>query len=207
MNMYRKLRDGDVIIEKLFEDLSSLGVDAIELRYNNKTGMPTYDVVEINGFKFPRLGNINLQTGTPEGMWVDGTLRFFPDKNGVCWGYLPDIPENRDLIKTSLSTNWFFIVDKRLREELIKEAQDEGIDVTVPDRVEVGVKKTKKEREAERHAATLAKRLEEAEMKQKELREELAIAKGEKVEHLNKRLRGVKIPDRETARKNIQGDD
>lgn len=198
-------------IQRLAENCDSLGIDIIELRYIHRTGQQVDPgspfTVEIVGYEFPKLGSFNYNSTQPEGMWAEGTLVFYSDANGIPWGYVPDTPKNRQLIKTSLSTGFFMVTNGRLREEIIREAKEEGIDVEIPSPTEVGIKKTKRERQAEQHATNVEKKLKEMEDMKRKLEEELAIAKGEKVQHINKRLKGVKIPNRDLAMSNINGDD
>jgi hypothetical protein len=199
----KKLDDGGSdAVAKMLEDAALLGVDVIELLWKESTIRPRHTSAQVVGIKFPRIsgGSINVEgmIENADSMWVDGTLKFYPDANGRCWGYIYDIPANREHLYYSFNNDWFSIVDKRIREEIKQEAEERGIDSTPAEKVEISIKKTKRELEAEAHAKALQKKLDDLEQKEKELKKELALAKGEKTDYAEKRvLKGVKIPDRE----------
>jgi hypothetical protein len=202
MNFTIKKLDGggDLKVQKMIEAASILGVDLIELLWKDSNGLPRYSVAEVIGPKVPVISKetINFDDGgTSDAMWIDGTVHFYPDVNGRCWGYIFDTSENRDHLYRSFNNNWFMIVDKRTREEIKEEAIEKGYVVDAAERVEIQIKKTQREQAAEQHAKTLARKLEEMEMKKKELEKELAIAKGEKMVHVEKRLKGIKVPNRD----------
>lgn len=186
---------GDKIIREYYDNASLLGVNIIEVLWVSKTGLPIYDVMEIRGFKYPVMDDSPvLDDLVTSAKWIDGTLKFFPDGKGRCWGYIFDIPENRQLIKTSLSTNWFKVVDQNVREEILKEAESEGIRTVPVPKTEVIIKKTVREEAAEKHAKTLANKLEEMQAKMREMQKELEIAQNTRNVHVQKRLEGTPIP-------------
>lgn len=194
------------IVDNMIDTANQLGIDIIELLWTPFNGAPVYAIQEIHGYKFPIMGNINvLSESTDASEWVEGILKFFPDGKGRCWGYCYDTPDNRHLIKTTLSTGWYRIVDLKLREEIIEEAKIAEIPTDHTQRTDVQIKKSKREVEAEKHAKELAERLEETKKKMKKIEEELALARNEKQVRVEKRLSGVKIENREELIEQLKG--
>ena len=102
MNVKKLDGGGDKIVEQMMENATLLGIDLIELMWVSKNGVPRWSTAKISGFKLPVISKISPVDDdvTAEG-WIDGTLYFYPDKNGRCWGYVYDCPENRKLMFTS----------------------------------------------------------------------------------------------------------
>lgn len=193
------LGEGNDEVKKILTLASTVGCDVIELLWVPDNGQPRFAVAEVSGYKKPVVGDagFSVEDDIKVDGWVDYTLKFYPDVNGRCWGYVYDTPENRELLYRSFSNNWFRVVDKKVREELLKEAHDKEIDTEIPDKIKINVKVTKREREAEDKVKATERKLEEAKKRMKELEEILATTKGEKADYTNKRLKGVKVPNRD----------
>lgn len=190
--------NGDKVIPLMIETSSLLGIDLIEVVWTPRNGQPRHTPAEIIGFKFPVMGDVTFTEDVIEANgWIDGTLMFYPDSAGRCWGYIYDTPENRHLICTSLSNGQFRIVDRRIREEIYKEAEETGYASKPAERTEVMVKVSKRERDAEDKIKNAEKRIEDLERMLKIAKEEADISKNEKLVRVEKRLKGVKIPDKE----------
>lgn len=198
--------DADVV-DAMIDVSNQLGVDIIELMWTPFNGAETYSIQELHGFKFPIMGETNVLKDVDEvSEWVEGILKFYPDGKGRCWGYIYDTEENRVKIYETMSTGWFRIVDRNLRETITKEAEEKGYQTQRSERTEVSIKKTEREKNAERHAKKLEERLREKEEEMKRLREELAIAKNEKQVRAERRLKGIKIENREELQESLKGE-
>jgi len=197
----KKFMTGENEVEAIFENASLLGVELIEVYWNRLSP----SVHKVIGYKVPIVSHQNPNYFEAQvninSEWVDGTLKFFPDKNLRCWGYIYDTEENRHLVRTSLSTGWYTVADKKVRKELEDEAREAGFEVDVAEKPLMNVKKTVRERNAEQHANEIEKKYKEMIVKTKLLEEELKRATGEKAEYVNKRinqteekpLKGVRI--------------
>lgn len=192
----KKLHNGgDKKVEEMIETSALLGVDLIELVWNKKRS----DIAQVVGFKYPIIdgNNSSIDVGVSAAGWIDGTINFYPDKNDVCWGYIYDIPENRDLLYGSFSCNWFKIVDKKVRDEIAAEATAKGFATDPTEKTEIIIKKSTRELAAESNAKNLALKLEEEKQKIKRLEEQLKLATGEKTNYQERRLKGIKVPNRD----------
>lgn len=186
---------GDKDVEAILENASILGIDVIELMWLPKNGQPRWDTAEVNGFKVPRIGKL---TGVEDTIraeyWYDGTAKFYPDKNGRCWGFVYDIPENRKLLYHAFRSNWFKIVNNELREKIKKEAEDLGINTERAIRKEVNVKKTVREREAEKIITGNQNKIESLMAQLADLKRELDVAKNIKQVSIDNRVAGSPVP-------------
>ena len=192
---YKKLMGGGAEdVEKLVDEASVIGVDLIELMWTPRNGLPRESVARVVGFKVPvKTGNDIITSEHANAAWIDGEVKFYPDPNGRCWGYVYDIEENRKLIMTSLSTGRFRIVDGKVRGEIIAEAEKLEIPTDVSHVTEVSVKKSKREVEAESRIKNAEEKIRDYQAKMKKLELALADAEGKKKVYHEKRLKGVKI--------------
>lgn len=188
---------GDIAVTTMINNAAMLGVDIIELLWIPRNKLPHMGVIRVSGYKTPIIdaGANIYEDGSPSSDWVDGTLKFYPDDNGHCWGYVYDTKDNRDLIASSLANGWYRIVDSKIKDEIIKYAKSMGYRTEPYPTTQILVKKNSVEKAAEARI----KEMQEAEFALKEklrlLEEELAVAKQEKSTHLNKRLRGVEVKE------------
>jgi len=185
---------GDVDVPKFVDISVSTGIDLIELMWVPRDGQPRATAPEVHGYKYPKV--IDDEDFFAEAVnveWVDKPLKFYPDNNGRCWGYVFDTEYNRKKLLNSFSNNWFRIVDKKIRDELMKEAEEAGISTKPAEKVQFIIKKTKREKEAEDKIKATERKLEDLEKRKKELEEALAEATGKKIEYVGKRVKG-RIP-------------
>lgn len=185
---------GDVDVPKFVDISVSTGIDLIELMWIPRDGQPRATSPEVHGYQYPKViddGDFFAETVNVE--WVDKILKFYPDGSGRCWGYVFDTEYNRKKLLHSFSNNWFRIVDKKIRDELMKEAEEAGISTKPAEKVQFIIKKTKREREAEDKIKATERKLEELEKRKRELEEALAEATGKKIEYVGKRVKG-RIP-------------
>lgn len=196
---------GDKAVPQMVESASMLGIDLIELMWIPRNGQRRSSVAQINGFRVPIMGEINYLSDNIEANgWIDSTLKFFPDNNGTCWGYVFDTPENRELLYRSFNNGRFRIVDKKVRDEIYTEALDRGFSVTPPERVEVMVKASIREHKADEKAKELERKLKEMEIEKQKLEIELELANNDKLVRKTRRLTGVSIPNKEAALDNLE---
>lgn len=185
---------GDIDVPKFVDISVSTGIDLIELMWVPRDGQPRATAPEVHGYKYPKvIGDEDLFAETVNVEWVDKILKFYPDGSGRCWGYVFDTEYNRKKLLYSFSNNWFRIVDKKIRDELMKEAEEAGISTKPAEKVQFIIKKTKREREAEDKIKATERKLEELKKREKELEEALAEATGKKIEYVGKRVKG-RIP-------------
>jgi hypothetical protein len=185
---------GDVDVPKFVDISVSTGIDLIELMWVPIDGQPRATAPEVHSYQYPKvIDDEDFFAETVNVEWVDKPLKFYPDNNGRCWGYVFDIKENREKLLSSFSNNWFRIVDKKIRDELMKESEEAGISTKPAEKVQFIIKKTKREREAEDKIKATERKLEELRKREKELEEALAEATGKKIEYVGKRVKG-RIP-------------
>jgi len=185
---------GDIDVPKFVDISVATGIDLIELMWVPRDGQPRATAPEVHGYKYPKV--IDDEDFFAEAVnveWVDKPLKFYPDNNGRCWGYVFDTEYNRKKLLNSFSNNWFRIVDKKIRDELMKEAEEAGISTKPAEKVQFIIKKTKREKEAEDKIKATERKLEDLEKRKKELEEALAEATGKKIEYVGKRVKG-RIP-------------
>jgi hypothetical protein len=185
---------GDVDVPKFVDISVSTGIDLIELMWIPRDGQPRATSPEVHGYQYPKvIDDEDFFAETVNVEWVDKILKFYPDGSGRCWGYVFDTEYNRKKLLHSFSNNWFRIVDKKIRDELMKEAEEAGISTKPAEKVQFIIKKTKREREAEDKIKATERKLEELEKRKRELEEALAEATGKKIEYVGKRVKG-RIP-------------
>ncbi len=184
-------------VERMMKFSALLGIDLIEVLWSTRRDEPA----QVSGYDVPvvdiSFDDDTVNDSASASDWIEGTVTFYPDETRLAWGYIYDTDKNRQLLWNSFENDWFRIADKRIREEVKAEAVEHDISTEPVQQVDILIKKTKREKDAELHAKTLQRKLEDMEMKKKSLEKELAIAKGEKVEYLDKRLKGVKAPNRD----------
>lgn len=185
---------GDVDVPKFVDISVSTGIDLIELMWVPRDGQPRATAPEVHGYKYPKvIGDEDFFAETVNVEWVDKPIKFYPDGSGRCWGYVFDTEYNRKKLLYSFSNNWFRIVDKKVREEFLKEAEELKLPTKPAEKVQFIVKKTKREKEAEDKIKATERKLEELKKREKELEEALAEATGKKIEYVGKRVKG-RIP-------------
>lgn len=185
---------GDKEVEALMDEAALLGVDLIELMWTPRGGKPRFSTAEVCGFEVPiGSGGERVSIDNVKSSWIEGRAKFYPDKNGRCWGYVFDTEKNRELLMGALVDGWYRVVDNKLRAEIEKSASEKGYETEPAKISEVLIKKSKREREAEEHVKNLEKKLAEAQAKEKQWIKELSDAQGKKEAYTDKRLKGVKL--------------
>lgn len=194
----RKLAGGgDKEHEQMISIANMVGVDLIELLWIPRNKMPYHAVVTVVGYKKPVLDRTEISfddTGETNTKWIDSIIKFYPDEFGQCYALIYDCPENRELLASSLSTNWFRIVDKSIRSEIIELAKSKGYEIEPTPITVMKVKKSKEEVDAVNKAKALEKKMEEMAIQMEKLKREHAIANNEKNVQVGKRAAGVKVP-------------
>jgi hypothetical protein len=197
---------GDVEVPKMIDVSVATGVDLIELIWLPRDGQPRATSPEVQGYQFPiTTGEEDFFNDVVSVSWTEKTLKFYPDNNGRCWGYVFDTEFNRNKLIHSFSNNWYRIVDKNIKEKLMTEAEKVGISTKPAEKVQFIIKKSKREKEAEDKVKATERKLEELEKRKLELEEALAEATGKKLEYVGKRVKG-KIP-KDKKEQILNGDD
>lgn len=203
MLVKRRFVNGGKEVDRLLDDAATAGTDLIEVLFSRFSDaehkIAGYEVPVI---KMQAAGSASVYIDSSVS-WIEGVTVFYPDDRRQCWGYIFDTPKNREKLEKSLATGWFQISDKKIREDIISKASENGLETEHTESV-VLIKKTKRERELESQTKNLAEQLEElrrktalAEQRYKELADEKGV-------RVSKRLTGVKIPDRDLATSNIE---
>lgn len=192
----RKLAGGgDTAVEQMVETAALIGTDLIELLWTPRNRQPRHAVARVIGFKEPITdGVVDIDEETAKTGWVDGTIYFYPDANGNCWGYVYDSTENREHLARSLSNGWFRVVNKKIRDEIIGLANEMGLPTEVASVTEVMVKKSKREVEAEEKIKNTEAKLDDYKQRIAKLEAALSDAQGKKEFYQERKLKGVKIP-------------
>jgi len=194
INTKRLSGGGDTVVEKMMENSALIGSDLIELVWTPRNKQKRFAVARVVGFKVPIVdSNLDITENDITAGWVDGSINFYPDAAGNCWGYVYDSKENRQLLAESLSNGWFRIVDKKIREEVVSLAKEMDLNVEAAHIVEVLVKKSTREIAAEDHSKFLQQKVADLEEKLKKFNAALSDAEGKKEAFAEKRLKGVKI--------------
>jgi len=204
----KKLISGDKDVEEIFETASLLGVGIIECRWI-KNGDSIREVI---GYQVPgMLVEENLGMSA-DAEWVDGTVKFFPDKRSHRWGYIYDTPKNRELLVHSLPTGWFIIVDQNIKREITKDAEVKGVPTEPIPKPVINVKRTKRELEANRHIETLERSILELKSKLAKAEKEKSDTESEKEKYVSKRINSVDVdeyksdlPEKESKDKPLKG--
>lgn len=190
-----------------FKKADLLGLDTIELRWNNK-GKQFFGTRKVNGFFEPKnVAPSNGNTGEEfsADAWKVCTAWFFPDDYGVCKSYIIDCEKNRELLETSFRTGWYTITDKRVRDEIKQSAIMKGKKTEVTPHQGMQIRKSAREIQADKHSKNLERRLEEMKEKQAMLEKELELTAGKKASYAEKKLTGVKITGREEKKQKLKG--
>lgn len=199
MLVKRRVITGSDDIDSIFDDAASCGVDLIEICWSK--ARPS--VAKMYGYEIPKLRTTSTDDFTindsVDVKWIEGVTKCYPDANNRCWGYIYDTEANREKMENSFATGWYFIVDKKIRDEIYQRAKEGGKPTEHKESI-VNVKKTPSERNAEKRASALEEQIRKQEEKMRYLQEQLEKATGEKADLSNKRvLKGVKIKDREAV--------
>jgi hypothetical protein len=146
------------------------------------------------GFETPEIGSVDpmAESISPNG-WKDDIVHFYPDEHFRAWGYIYDTPNNRERLASGLSSGWYRIVDKEVREEIIKLAEEKGYKTTITSTKEVNIRKTAREKEAEKRVKNLEDELEYLKNKLKEVTKQKEIVNNERMVHVEKRLEGTPV--------------
>lgn len=190
---------GDTAFKMMSNNAAMLGIDLIELLWIPRNRLPHHGVIDLIGYKVPIInsGSDIYEDERPDSEWIDGTVKFYPDDNGRCWGYVYDTEDNRELLASSLANGWFRIVDKSVRNEIIEYAKKKEYRTEPYPTLQTLVKKTINERESDETVKRLEREKLEMEERVKLLEEKLLKASGEKATIINKRIRGKKVKDQE----------
>jgi len=192
---------GDKEVSLIYEAANIMGVDVIKLVWKSKGN----SVRKIVGFDVPTrysVSGYNPMAETDDVPLIFDAVKFFPDKNGFRWGYVLDTEKNRKVIMGLLSTGFFHIQDKSIRDEIVSVAEKKGIRTTPAPIKEISVRKTVREEklskvvkstedELRRLKAELAKKEEELQKvkktrkKTKEKKVEPNIIEGENGEKID----------------------
>ena len=172
---------GKKTVENIFTAATSLGLDLIQVRH----GKPALNVTGFSGFEIPKTSVNSDGFGTSSVIEL-GYFYVYPDASANRHGFLLDTEHNREMLKAYLSKNKIVIVDQRLRDELVKEAEEEGIPVKQAATVKAYQAQSFSTKKAEETLKNKEKRLFEAEQKEAKLAEEVALLK-EKLELAEKR--------------------
>lgn len=190
---------GDIALKTMLKNSAMLGIDVIELLWTPRNRLPHMAVIDVVGYKFPRMtANTNIfDEDTPDSEWIDGTLKFYPDDSGYCWGYVYDTEENRELLATSLANRWFKIVDKRVREEIVSLAESKGYPTKPAPLAQLVVKKSVNEKKYQETIKAAEIEKEKMLERIRELEESIKYKTGEKAKLTNRRLKGIKVEEPE----------
>lgn len=185
---------GDQVVRGMMNTSASIGVDIIELIWTKDRG-PRYAIARVFGFQFPVVNASSAFDGDiTANQWIDEQLKFYPDSEGRCWGYIWDTPANRYLLCQSLSTGWYRIVDKKVREEIIKQAQEMGLSTEAMQQTIVNVKKSVVEVKAEKEAAEYKAKMLEMQRQLEVMQRKFEEATNVRNVSVEKRLKGTPVP-------------
>lgn len=194
----RKLSGGgDIKFDEMMSVASSVGVDLVELLYIPRNKLPHFGSPTIAGYQVPIVNTsvVSFDSESDGGArWIDGTVKFFPDENGYCYGYVYYTSVNKDLMASSLSSNWFRIVDKNIRDEVYKLAQEKGYRTEPVPFTELKIIKSEKEVEASKEVEKAQRKIAELEAQLKLATARANIAKQEHAGTVKERLKGIVSP-------------
>jgi hypothetical protein len=186
--LLEKLAGGEKDVQKIFQNAGRKGVDVIKLIWS-KRGMANASCV---GFFVPVLArqdnqqrNFDRVTNVDQMVEMEyGEVIFYPDNEGIRFGYILDTEKNRNVLVNTLTTGWFTIQNERIRNEIIDVAQEKGLGTEYKKVTHEYVKKTQEVTDLEKQNEKLEKELELShkksallEQKQKKSAEDLALAK------------------------------
>ena len=120
----KKLTAGSAEVEDIYEIAEMLGLDVIKI--NGKKSSAS--VGSVSGFEVGDIGYNHL--GRVDGAVTKvGHVYLYPDVNSIRWGFVLDTPKNRRVLASHIAAPVIDIVDKRIKDELIKYCDDNGINV------------------------------------------------------------------------------
>lgn len=194
----RKLSGGgDIVFDEMMSIASSVGVDLVELLYIPRNKLPHFGTPSITGYQIPivNTGIVSFDGDSDGGArWIDGTVKFYPDENGYCYGYVYYTGVNKDLMASSLSSNWFRIVDKSIRDEVYKLAQEKGYRTEPVPLTEIKILKSKEEVEAAKEVEKAQRKIAELEAQLKLATARANVAKEEHAGAVKERSKGIVSP-------------
>lgn len=194
----RKLSGGgDIAFDEMLSIASSVGVDLVELLYIPRNKLPHYGTPTIAGYQIPIVNTttVTFDNESDGGVrWIDGVVKFYPDENGYCYGYVYYTGVNKDLMASSLSSNWFRIIDKNIRDEVVKLAQEKGYRTEPVPFTELKIIKSEKEIEAAKEAEKAQRKIAELEAQLKLAMARANVAKEEHNGAVKERLKGIVSP-------------
>ena len=95
----RKLVSGDIEVEKFIDNATQADVDVIEmLWYKVRKSSPKILGVEVPHVSVKSKGNFVSAIDFDVQWNKSGLLKFYPDRNARCWGYIADTEKNRGIL-------------------------------------------------------------------------------------------------------------
>ena len=177
----RSFVEGGPDIKKFLELASNAGIDTIELMWNDLRKQSA----QIIGVEYPsvyvrknekRSGRVDFNVS-----WIDGDIRFYPDQNDRCYGYLADTENNRIFLAKMIMHDKFMVVDPSIRKEIEALAKEKGYQTTVVDVVDEGsYKYVKKDREKDRYEEQIRKLEQQLAITTESLKEIMSVKSAEK---------------------------
>lgn len=193
----RKLSGGgDVVFDKYIAIAGTTGVDLVELLWIPRNRQPYYGTPAIVGYEVPIQDNVMISFDSDGGTcsWTSGSIKFFPDDGGFCYGYVFLTETNKELLASSLATGWFRIIDRDTRKEIEEYAIEKGYSITVNEVTNVSVKKDPYSKTIEKKLAEANAELERLRNQMKAKTKETDFLVNEKKMILDKKAKGVKAP-------------
>jgi hypothetical protein len=190
----RNLLSGENEVKKLYNLASQAGVEVIELVLTNGDCKSNHKIIN---FEIPAPSqktnknpyDTKVQLNTDLQVIGGGTVWFYLSGNGSCWGYVLDTPRNRVKLAHSFGADWFKIVDKKVRDEIVELAKSMDLPTTPNPPPQIGVRYSSKEKEAMKALEKAKERAEEAAKKIAEMEEKLKFYESKR----DKPLGAVKI--------------
>jgi hypothetical protein len=122
-----RLTSGKQQVDALFENADFHGYELIRLVLNKVSDPDAAVTQPIGGFqRLNEHGDLDF-----------GNTYFYPDQKGRSWLFLVNTEHNRHYLKHSMADTMFSIVDQKVKAELIKECEAEGIR-TEPRQIDLG---------------------------------------------------------------------
>src|SRR4030065_1476713 len=87
---------GDSAIKEMINKSNMLGIELIELLWIPRNRLPHLATIDVIGYKVPIVSNSTniFDDSNPDSEWIDGTVKFYNDDEGRCWGYIYDTETN-----------------------------------------------------------------------------------------------------------------
>jgi hypothetical protein len=149
----RKLVTGEAEVRRFIDRCTQSGIDVFELCWTFFR-KDTPCIVGLDEPIITKGGSTNFVATMDYTVNYnqDGILRFYPDEEDTCWGYLADTNRNREWLAGTLKNGWFKIVDGHARDEIKKLAIElnEPTEVIPTDALKGYLKKDPKEIELEK---------------------------------------------------------